>query len=111
MERQASIMTSKHQKSTYFSTILMLTFHLCLTQKSSARQHKTHGRGKEYMLKQVYSLLSSCTACKVQAKCCVVLFINLICSDMSDYVGKKLLGGGRGNTEMHSLPVPLQPAG
>lgn len=46
------------------------------------------------MLKQVYSLLSSCTACKVQAKCCVVLFINLICSDMSDYVGKKLLGGG-----------------
>lgn len=46
------------------------------------------------MLKQVYSLLSSCTACKVQAKCCVVLFINLICSGMSDYVGKKLLGGG-----------------
>lgn len=71
----------------------MLTFHLCLTQKSSARQHKTHGWGKEYMLKQVYSLLASCTACKVQAKCCVFLFINLICNDMSDYVGKNNWGG------------------
>lgn len=44
-------------------------------------------------MNQVYSLLVLWTVCEVQAKCCILPCINLICSDASDYVGNKIIGG------------------
>lgn len=88
--RQAPIIASKHQKSTCFFTILMLTFHPCLTQKGFCKRAQSTW-WKTYAEVSVYSacLLNSVLTSKQNVSS---LCINLICSGRTGTIQEKTLG-------------------